>query len=309
MSMFPERILLATDGSEGAESASRMAAALSGTLGSELHLVYAEIMPSFYYAEQVAVGLEEWDRLSGFAEREARNLVTKEEEKLKETGTEVTAIHAEVGRPDERIVALAEKIEADLILIGSRGLGGLRRALIGGVSDSVVRHAHCPILVVRKDERYEDGLPPTKILLAVDGSKESKEAARIAANLASGTGSELHITCVVPTAPERPYPHSYAMEAMVHHDAAFERAKEEVREFLDDRKGEARALGVETVLAHLGLGHPDKEVVKLAEELDAGMIVLGSRGLGGIKRALMGSVSESVVRHAHCPVLVARVGS
>lgn len=303
MSTFPERILLATDGSEGAESASRMAAALSGTLGSELHLVYAEVMPSLYYAELVAVGLDEWDRLSGFAEREARNLVTKEEEKLKETGTEVTAIHAAVGRADERIVALAEQIEADLILIGSRGQGGISRALIGSVSDSVVRHAHCPVLVVREDERRKDSLLPTKVLLALDGSKESQEAAKIAANLAAGVGAELHIVNVVPTAPVRPYPHPYAMEQ---HNIAFEEAKEVAREFLEQRREEAVSGGVETAFAHLKLGEPDREVVRLAEELDADVIALGSRGLGGIKRALMGSVSESVVRHAHCPVLVAR---
>ena len=58
--------------------------------------------------------------------------------------------------------------------------------------------------------------------------------------------------------------------------------------------------------AHLGLGAPDREIVDLAEEIGAGLIVMGSRGLGGIRRALMGSVSDSVVRHAHCPVLVVR---
>lgn len=54
------------------------------------------------------------------------------------------------------------------------------------------------------------------------------------------------------------------------------------------------------------MGDPDKEIVRLSEELDVGLIVMGSRGLGGIRRALMGSVSDSVVRHAHCPVLVVR---
>ncbi|AHY48029.1 Universal stress protein family [Rubrobacter radiotolerans] len=54
------------------------------------------------------------------------------------------------------------------------------------------------------------------------------------------------------------------------------------------------------------MGRPDAEVVALAEEIGAGLIVLGSRGLGGMKRVLMGSVSDSVVRHAHCPVLVVR---
>jgi nucleotide-binding universal stress UspA family protein len=56
--------------------------------------------------------------------------------------------------------------------------------------------------------------------------------------------------------------------------------------------------------AHLRRGRKDQEIVRLAEEIGAGLIVIGSRGRGGVRRALMGSVSDSVVRHAHCPVLV-----
>jgi len=57
---------------------------------------------------------------------------------------------------------------------------------------------------------------------------------------------------------------------------------------------------------HLRTGEPDKEIIRLSEEIDATMIVMGSRGLGAVRRALMGSVSDSVVKHAHCPVLVMR---
>jgi nucleotide-binding universal stress UspA family protein len=58
--------------------------------------------------------------------------------------------------------------------------------------------------------------------------------------------------------------------------------------------------------SHLRMGQVDLEILALAEELGAGLIVMGCRGLGGVRRALMGSVSDSVVRHAHCPVLVVR---
>jgi len=69
-----------------------------------------------------------------------------------------------------------------------------------------------------------------------------------------------------------------------------------------------KADGGTVTRAYLRLGRPDVEIVTLAEELGAGLIVVGSRGLGGIRRALMGSVSYSVVRHAYCPVLVVRRG-
>jgi hypothetical protein len=80
------------------------------------------------------------------------------------------------------------------------------------------------------------------------------------------------------------------------------------RPFLDERARSLRDEGVEVGDAHLGLGDPDKEIVKFAEDAHADLIVLGSRGLGRLRRALLGSVSDSVVRHAHCPVLVVRQG-
>jgi nucleotide-binding universal stress UspA family protein len=64
----------------------------------------------------------------------------------------VAQTHLVIGKPDEEIVALAEYLEAGLIVIGNRGRGGIRRALMGSVCDSVVRHAHCPVLVVRKEK-------------------------------------------------------------------------------------------------------------------------------------------------------------
>lgn len=140
---------------------------------------------------------------------------------------------------------------------------------------------------------------PTRILLAVDGSEEADRAVRSAVELASKTGSELHVVHVGETPvvyhPER---HAYT--------AQYEEHEEEARRLLEGQAGKVKEAGGSVAQAHLRMGHPDQEIVALAEELDAGLIVLGSRGLGGVKRALMGSVSDSVVRHAHCPVLVVR---
>jgi nucleotide-binding universal stress UspA family protein len=75
---------------------------------------------------------------------------------------------------------------------------------------------------------------------------------------------------------------------------------------LDAQLTQIYAAGGVVAQAHLRAGRPDKVIIELGEELNAGLIVVGSRGLGGIRRALIGSVSESIVRHAHCPVLVVR---
>jgi nucleotide-binding universal stress UspA family protein len=78
------------------------------------------------------------------------------------------------------------------------------------------------------------------------------------------------------------------------------------RELLDNEVEQIEAAGGTVTQAHLSMGKAAPEIVVVAEEIDAGLIVMGSTGQGGIRRALLGSVSESVIKHAHCPVLVVR---
>ena len=140
MSIFPTKILLATDGSKEAELASGTAAELAQSTGSELHVLYVGEAPNPYVEE---VGLAGDDR-------QARMVLDAEAEKVRAVGGTVAQAHLSMGKADHEIVALAEEIGAGLIVMGSRGRGGIRRALMGSVSDSVVRHAHCPVLVVRE---------------------------------------------------------------------------------------------------------------------------------------------------------------
>jgi nucleotide-binding universal stress UspA family protein len=75
-------------------------------------------------------------------------------QKVQEAGGSIKKAHLRIGeRRDQAIIHLAEEVGAGLIVMGSRGLGGVRRALMGSVSDSVVRHAHCPVLVVRPERQ------------------------------------------------------------------------------------------------------------------------------------------------------------
>ena len=144
---------------------------------------------------------------------------------------------------------------------------------------------------------------PTKILVATDGSEEARQATQAAAELSKETGSEVHVTYVLPSPNELRGHHLYSKEVM---NSVLERAEEEGRSFLEEEAERLRSSGGKVAETHLRAGDPDKEIVKLSEELDVGTIVIGSRGLGALRRALMGSVSESVVRHAHCPVFVVR---
>ena len=147
---------------------------------------------------------------------------------------------------------------------------------------------------------------PTRILVATDGSEEAKLAITTAADLAKATNSELHIAYVFPTAVQRPFPNPILARPADEMERELEEAMGQAQSFLDREVEQVKGEGVSVADTHLVRGQPDREVVHLSEDIDAGLIVMGSRGLGGMRRALMGSVSDSVVRHAHCPVLIVR---
>src|SRR5919112_1325298 len=146
MSIFPTKILLATDGSTEAELAARTAADLAQKTDSELHVVHVLASPLATH-DPASFEPEVWARLEQKEQTTLEDVVRK----IEASGGKVEGSHHTTGRPDAEIVALAEQIGAGLIVMGARGVGGIRRALTGSVSDSVVRHAHCPVMVVREE--------------------------------------------------------------------------------------------------------------------------------------------------------------
>lgn len=144
---------------------------------------------------------------------------------------------------------------------------------------------------------------PTTILLATDGSDEAKLATEASIELSRDTGSELHVVYVLPTPEQLIGHHLYPKETR---EAVIAEAQRAAEKFLKEQAQQIEAEGGKVADIHFRSGDPDKEILRTAEALGVGVIVIGSRGLGAISRALMGSVSDSVVRHAHCPVFVVR---
>ena len=160
MSIFPTRILLATDSSGNVTQAREVAVQLSKVTGSELHLIYVgedAYSATLIYPETTDPGEVAREdpvlmkRLQRQFEQMSRRVLETEAEKVREAGGTITQAHLRMGKAAAEIVELAEELGAGLVVVGSRGLGGIRRALMGSVSDSVVRHTHCPVLVVRKE--------------------------------------------------------------------------------------------------------------------------------------------------------------
>jgi nucleotide-binding universal stress UspA family protein len=161
MSIFPTKILLASDGSETGTHAMEVAVEFCEQTGSELHLVYVgedAYSATLVYPEAAD---PEWVEREGPVltgqlqqqfEQMSRRVLDTQAEKVREAGGTIAQAHLRMGEAATGIVDLAEELGAGLVILGSRGLGGIRRALMGSVSDSVVRHAHCPVLVVRKNK-------------------------------------------------------------------------------------------------------------------------------------------------------------
>jgi nucleotide-binding universal stress UspA family protein len=146
---------------------------------------------------------------------------------------------------------------------------------------------------------------PTKILLATDASKDAIKAAQIASDISSVSGSELHVLHVGNTKDFHVAPS--AEQSFSRRSPYLSEVRENSEKALEEAVKQVEEAGGTVAETHLRMGDPDDEILRHCEEHgDIGLLVMGSRGLGPIKRRLMGSVSESVVRHASCPVLVAR---
>ena len=144
MTTFPMKVLLAVDGSGDAALAIQTAVDMVNRTNSELHVVHVGVISPYVLPDTLSANqYETW-------KKEAQERLDSEVEKIAAAGGDVTQAHLRMGRrADEEIIGLAEELEVEMIVVGSRGYGTMRRAFLGSDSDSIVRHAPCPVLVVR----------------------------------------------------------------------------------------------------------------------------------------------------------------
>jgi len=144
MPLFPTRVLLATDGSPDATLAARSAIELCERTGSELHVVHVGEYVSMFlaYTEEEPIEFQ----------RNAERLLDEQVESIRAASGTVAGAHLRLGRPAEQIIDLSEELGVGVVVVGSRGESALRRAVLGSVSEDVVRYAHCPVFVVRAEE-------------------------------------------------------------------------------------------------------------------------------------------------------------
>lgn len=147
VNFFPKKILLATDDSDDARLAAEAAIDLSNETGSELHVVYVALASAWMTPDVMNPG-----EIERFREQ-AQMVLDKQVRWVEEKGGTITEAHLETGRKaSHEIIRLAEVLDAGIVVVGSRGLGAVERIVLGDDSESIVKHAPCPVLVVREQK-------------------------------------------------------------------------------------------------------------------------------------------------------------
>lgn len=204
------------------------------------------------------------------------------------------------GRPIPTIVSRAEQVDADLIVVGAHDRGRLHHFLIKSVAEDIVRHAPCSVLLVHENDEAPPG-PLKRLLVPIDLSDVSFRLLSYARYLAELNGARIDVLHVV-----EPIPLLDTLAgAMTIRDVVPDmkrRLEAEVAELLrqidfGDVEHEARVVE----------GQAAAQILSEAEQQQNDMVVIGKQGRSAIERFLVGSVTERVVRHASCPVLVARL--
>jgi nucleotide-binding universal stress UspA family protein len=284
------KILFATDGSAEAEKAAQLLQKLPLPPGSSIHVLTVTAGAEWTMPAWFVTGEHTW----------GESVSAKGAAALRRAGVTTTGA-ARSGAVSYEIIQAAEEQEADLVVIGSKGLTGLAGFLLGSAAQNVAKHAHQSVLVAR-DLRHD----LQRIVLAVDDSPHAVQAVGFLARLPLPADAVVQVVQVVRTL----QPHAVvAPEFLVEYETA-----------LAEAAGEAAVAAqsvAQTACAQLQAsrkqaeplvlrGDPAEEILALARQQEADLIVAGARGTSLIAGLLVGSVADRLLKRAPCSVLLVR---
>lgn len=282
-------ILLATDGSDDARAAERAALDLQRGTGAALHVAHV-----WRYPAGISAGatLPMSANTYELFEEGAEAILDASAERIIAAGATVTGQHLLHGPIIDEIAALAQALAADLVLLGSRGLGPVRRLVLGSVSEGLIHCAPCPVLVMRGGTKT---WPPARVVVGDDGSANAAIAAGTAAVIAEAMGAQLTLAQAIPDEPGFPRPGTEKLREMI---VAVEAGmRERVARLTSRGAGQTHFVAA--------VDDPAALLLRLAESApEPALIVVGSRGLRLFERLRLGSVSTKVLHAAPCPVMV-----
>jgi nucleotide-binding universal stress UspA family protein len=211
--------------------------------------------------------------------------------------------HIRCGRPHQEIIGLARELDADLIVLSTRGHSGLKHLLLGSTAERVVRGAPCPVLIAGKRKQKSKTANKTftirTMLVPVDFSECSLAGVKYAAFLAKKLYATLRLFYVM-------YPcvdYVFVDRAGVRISEVIEAVHEAARQEMDALK-QIDFLRDVSLQTEIRPGRPIDEICSAADQPNVDLIVTSTHGRTGFKHAVIGSVAEHVVRYAECPVLV-----
>jgi nucleotide-binding universal stress UspA family protein len=284
------KILLAVDGSDNSYEAVR--ALKHFARAEELILLHALDVPKPTYPRMVPeVARELYVEYEKVMKEEGERLLERMRSLLPmDSGPVDTRLV--VGSPSDVIVATAESVQADLVLMGARGLGPVRERLFGSVSHRVLTEAPCAKLIINGPVKFF-----RQILLPLQGSADADAAIRFLSLQPFRNPAELTLLTVLP--PTRaPWPVDRVAAEQLE-----SRALQSAQDFIDDVVSRVQALGYQAKGTAV-LGSPSITILERADKLQTDIIVMGSRGRSGVTRFVLGSVSHAVLHQALYPVLV-----
>lgn len=282
-----DQILFPTDGSETAATAFEYARSVASAHDATLHILH---VADSTVTSTTRIGGDVVDVL----EREGKEFVDELAERANSAGISAVT-DVQQGGPAEMIVEYADEYDIELIVMPTHGRDGLKRHLLGSVTERVVNTASTPVLTVTPSEVEEFVYPPSTILLPTDGSRCAELALEEVTALADTTDAALHLLTVVETA---------TLGIDVRSTVARDKLEERASELLDNATATAREAGVESIATSIAYGQPYKNIHSHITENDIDLVVMGTRGETDFSRYVLGSVSDKLIRTAPVPVLV-----
>ncbi len=296
-------ILLAIDGSEDATAAGAFLCRFPLPPESRVTLITV-FDKSLFSTEDDQPGSDQQSSLSSIKtsiDRETEKRLARDADGLEQAGLQVTTEIA-TGHPAEIILKRSYELQVDLIVLGSKGLTGIKHFLLGSVSEKVLQHAHCSVLIVKQKEEENVGTDKQnlRILLAYDNSDSARNSVHFCSLLPLTDKDEVTILTAIPLIT------IYRQDIRQHISKIWHQRKDTAQASLEKVVSDS-AFTTPLVSTRLIEGSDTSEVIlETIKELNCNLVVLGNKGKSGIKKFFLGSVTEKVSKYAECAVLVVR---
>ena len=306
------KVLLAVDDSPDSKAAVHFLQRIQFPAESSLYLLHVNPLDEWLRLGTSGRSLrivEQISRIREEADTKMRSILNHMEDTFRSSNL---AVHSKItdGSPGAEILRAITKHHIDLVVLGTRGLSKISGFVLGSVSEWVLNEAPCSVLIVRGKPRPKKTAKGMNILLATDGSLDAQEGIEFFKKVGFPSSTVLTILHIV-----RKKVHQTA-QLLTTDRTQLAEFKKLAQDLLKARGREGAKLLETTrktlscrelkIIENLAFGHEAEEILKATKRIRADLVVMGSKGLTGLRRFLLGSVSHKVARNAQCSVLVVR---